>query len=59
MNKIKSKRIELGYKQGKIAECLGISTRHYARVENDERKPNREELEKLSKKFECEIKELI
>lgn len=52
-NKIKEKRIEIGYKQYKVAEMLGISTRHYARIENNERLPTKEELKQLSKIFKC------
>lgn len=58
MNKIKSKRIELGYKQYKIAEMLGISTRHYARIENDERKARDNEINLLSNIFNCSTDEL-
>lgn len=58
MNKIKKIRLQLGFKQFKIAEKLGISTRHYARLENSERKPNNLELKKLSEIFRCEINDL-
>lgn len=60
MTKLKQKRIKLGYKQYKIAEYLGVSTRHYARAENGERQANDEEIKILSKLFKCkpdEIKE--
>lgn len=58
MSKIKNKRKELGYKQYKIAEKLGISTRHYARVENGERKARDEEINLLSNIFNCSSDEL-
>lgn len=58
MTKIKQKRTELGYKQYKIAEYLRISTRHYARIENEERMPNDRELSVLAKLFDCSKKEL-
>ena len=51
MTKIKQKRTE-------IAEYLGISTRHYARIENEERMPNDRELSVLAKLFDCSKKEL-
>ena len=53
MTKLKQKRMELGYKQYKIAERLGISTRHYARAENGERLATDKELDVLSKIFKC------
>lgn len=59
MNRIKNKRKELGYKQYKIAERLGISTRHYARIENNERKPKDEEINLLSNIFNCSYDELL
>ncbi len=58
MNKIKKIRLQLGFKQFKIAEKLEMSTRHYARLENSERKPNDEELNKISEIFGCEITDL-
>lgn len=58
MNKIKSKRLEIGYKQYKIAEKLGISLRHYARLENNERMVKKEEIKLLAKIFNCTINEL-
>ena len=58
MNKIKTKRKKLGYKQYKIAERLGISTRHYARIENDERMAKDEEINLLSNIFNCSSDEL-
>lgn len=58
MTKLKQKRIELGYKQYKIAERLGISTRHYARAENGERLATDKELDVLSKIFKCTLNEL-
>lgn len=58
MNLIKTKRLNLGYKQYKIAEMLNISTRHYARIENDERDPNKTELKQLCKIFKCSTSDL-
>ncbi len=58
MTKLKKKRIKLGYKQYKIAEYLGISTRHYARAENGERKVSGKEINILSKIFRCNPNEL-
>lgn len=58
MTKLKQKRIELGYKQYKIAERLGISTRHYSRAENGERSATEKELGILSKIFKCNLNEL-
>lgn len=58
-NKIKAKRIEVGYKQYKVAEMLGISTRHYARIENNERYPTKEELKQLSKIFKCKKSDIM
>lgn len=58
MTKLKKKRIQLGYKQYKIAEYLGISTRHYARAENGERKATDREIYTLSKLFNCKPKEI-
>ena len=58
MNNIKAKRLQEGYKQYKIAQLLNISTRHYARLENDERFPKQSELIQLSKIFNCAEKEL-
>lgn len=58
MNKIKNKRLDLGFKQFKVAERLGISSRHYARLENSEREPKLLELEQLSIMFNCPISDL-
>ena len=58
MSKIKNKREKLGYKQYKIAERLGISTRHYARLENGERKAKDEEIKILANIFNCLPEEL-
>lgn len=58
MNLIKTKRLNLGYKQYKVAEMLNISSRHYARIENDEREPNKTELKQLCKIFGCSRKDL-
>lgn len=58
MTKLKKKRIELGYKQYKIAEYLRISTRHYARAENGERQATYREIEALSKLFNCKPNEI-
>lgn len=58
MNRIKDKRVKLGYKQYKIAERLGISTRHYARLENGERKAKESEIKILANIFNCSPIEL-
>lgn len=58
MSKIKNKREKLGYKQYKIAERLGISTRHYARLENGEREAKDEEIKILANIFNCSPTEL-
>lgn len=58
MNAIKTMRLNAGYKQFKIAQKLGISIRHYARIENNERKPKKEELNKLTNIFNCSISDL-
>ncbi len=58
MTKLKKKRIKLGYKQYKVAEYLGISTRHYARAENGERKASDKEINILSQLFRCNPNEL-
>lgn len=58
MNRIKDKRVKLGYKQYKIAERLGISTRHYARLENGERKAKENEIKVLANIFNCSPTEL-
>ncbi|MGL5460247.1 MAG: helix-turn-helix transcriptional regulator [Cetobacterium sp.] len=58
-NKIKTKRIEVGYVQYKVAEMLGISTRHYARIENYERNPTEKEIRQLAKIFKCKKADLI
>lgn len=58
MTKLKQKRIELGYKQYKIAEYLGMSTRHYARAENGERQATDKEIYTLSKLFKCKPNEI-
>lgn len=58
MNKIKQTRLNLGFKQFKVAERLGMSSRHYARLENSEREPKSLELEKLSNIFNCDAKDL-
>lgn len=57
-NNIKNIRTEIGYKQYKVAEKLGISTRHYARLENGERKARVTELLALSTVFNCTVEEL-
>ena len=58
MNNIKTKRLEIGYKQYKIAQKLGISLRHYARLENNERMAKKDEIKLLAKIFNCTINDL-
>lgn len=59
VNKIKQKRLEVGFMQYAVAKKLGISRRHYQRFENEGRKPSNDLLKKLSIILNCEIKELI
>ena len=56
--KIKEIRNQIGLKQYKVAEKLNISSRHYARLENHERKPSEKELIELAKIFNCKIEDL-
>ncbi|WP_346961985.1 helix-turn-helix transcriptional regulator [Clostridium sp.] len=58
-NKIKNKRLESGLKQKFVAEYLGMSSRNYQRIENEEIKKVKDEvLKNLSSLFKCSIKDL-
>lgn len=57
--KIKQLRESKNYTRELIAEKMGISDRTYAKIENGERLPSFEELEKLSQIFAIDSKDLL
>ncbi|MCL2859036.1 MAG: helix-turn-helix domain-containing protein [Oscillospiraceae bacterium] len=56
----KEYRIKKGYTQEKVAEALGISTRHYQRLEEEpKRLPSFELFKKIVKVLEIEDKDIV
>lgn len=53
--RIKSRRIELGLKQTKIKEYVGISSGNLSEIENGKRSPSMQNLYKLSEVLNCSI----
>ena len=54
-SRIKSRRIELGLKQTKIKEYVGISSGNLSEIENGKRSPSMQNLYKLSEVLNCSI----
>ena len=59
MNKIKQKRLEKGIMQRGVSKILNVSTKTYQRIENGQKIPSQEQLEKISNLFNCEKEELL
>jgi transcriptional regulator with XRE-family HTH domain len=55
---IKYMRRQKGLFQNFVAKELGMSVRHYQRLENEGRKPTPEQAEKLAKLFGCEMSQI-
>jgi transcriptional regulator with XRE-family HTH domain len=55
---IKYMRRQKGLFQNYVARELGISVRHYQRLENEGRKPTPEQAKKLAELFGCDVSQL-
>lgn len=59
MNMIRKKRLESGIMQRGVAKILGVSTKTYQRIENGQKIPTTDQVEKISNLFGCRKEELI
>jgi len=58
-SKLRNARNQKGYTQEYVAESLGISQKHYSRLENGKSGITLEYLEKICKKLEIELQDLF
>ena len=55
---IKDMRKQKGMYQKYVANQIGISTRHYQRIENEGQEPSEKQLESLAKLFMCDMSQI-
>lgn len=58
-NRLRELRVQKGFTQEKMSECIGIQPENYSRIENGFAFPKPENIEKISNVLNIEIAELF